>query len=98
LPAEPFEVVAGAPPDTPDPVGEVLVAAGAPLPLAVGWPKRVAPLGTGPIPAEADAPIPTSPFTVWLGVPLKLLAVFWKVVNVFPDVGALIAPTIPAAQ
>jgi len=73
----------------------VAVALAAP---GVGAPKVVTPDGTGLTTAEAEAPKPTKLPTFCAGTPLKDLAAAWKFAKVFPVVGALIAPTIPAKQ
>lgn len=58
--------------------------------------KSFTPLGTGPTPADADAPTPTRPPSTCAGVPLNAFAAASKAANVlFPVVGALMAPTIP---
>jgi len=84
--------------------GAVWVAAGEPEedppdPADAGAPVyAMAGLGTGPIPAEAEAPIPTRPPCAWPDVLPKFFAFVWKEANVFPVVGALMAPTIPISQ
>lgn len=95
VPPDPEEVV--------DPLGDGAVAVGeedAPLEVAapVGAPKILPSVGTGPIPADADAPIPTSPPTLCPEGPWTFRAAAWKFAKVLPVAGGLMAPTIPALQ
>lgn len=64
----------------------------------VGAPKVLTPVGIGPTGADAEAPTPTKFPTLCTGVAVTASAAAWKEEKVFPLAGALMAPTIPAAQ